>query len=116
MQKINFLLKTPNTETANGSSSMLKTQEAKPKIKQPPLYKVLLLNDDFTPMDFVVSVLMKFFAMPKEKATNIMLQVHNSGVGVCGKYTKDIAETKVDTVNEYSRENQHPLLCSIEET
>lgn len=93
----------------------LAVQEAKPKLKIPPLYKVMLLNDDFTPMDFVVQILMDFFHMPEEKATQVMLQVHTQGVGVCGIYSKDVAETKVCIVNEYSREHHHPLLCSMEE-
>ncbi len=88
---------------------------AKPKLKRPPLYKVILLNDDFTPMDFVIEVLVDFFAMSEEQATQVMLQVHLQGVGVCGTYSKDVAETKVYIVNEYSREHQHPLLCSMEE-
>lgn len=92
----------------------LALQEAKPKLQRPPLYKVILLNDDFTPMDFVIEVLMDFFAMPEELATQVMLQIHTQGVGVCGTYTKDVAETKVVIVNEYSREHQHPLLCSME--
>lgn len=87
----------------------------KPKIKQPPLYKVVLINDDYTPMDFVVMVLEKFFLMNKEQATKVMLNVHHQGVGVCGVYTKDIAETKVHQVNDYSRSNNHPLLCAMEE-
>jgi len=90
-------------------------QEAKPKLKRPPLYKVILLNDDFTPMDFVIEILMDFFAMSEQKATLIMLQIHTQGVGVCGTYSKDVAETKVCIVNEYSRAHQHPLLCSMEE-
>lgn len=90
-------------------------QEAKPKLKRPPLYKVLLLNDDYTPMDFVVHVLQKFFAMNHDKATQIMLHVHTRGVGVCGVYARDIAETKVVQVNDYARQNQHPLLCTMEE-
>lgn len=90
-------------------------EEAKPKLKQPPLYKVIILNDDFTPMDFVVEVLQKFFGMDQEKATQIMLHVHTRGVGVCGVYTRDVAETKVHQVNNYSRENQHPLLCTMDE-
>ena len=93
----------------------LVVQEAKPKLKRPPLFKVMLLNDDFTPMDFVVEILMDFFNMPEEKATQVMLQVHTQGVGVCGVYSKDVAETKVCIVNEYSREHHHPLLCSMEE-
>lgn len=93
----------------------LALQEAKPKLKKPPLYKVILLNDDFTPMDFVVEILMHFFNMSEEAATRIMLQVHTQGVGVCGVFSKDVAETKVYIVNEYSREHYHPLLCSMEE-
>jgi ATP-dependent Clp protease adaptor protein ClpS len=93
----------------------LATKEAKPKLQRPPLYKVILLNDDFTPMDFVIEILMNFFAMPEDKATQVMLQIHTQGVGVCGTFTKDVAETKVVIVNEYSREHQHPLLCAMEE-
>ena len=89
-------------------------EEVKPKLKQPPLYKVIILNDDFTPMDFVVEVLQKFFGMDREKATQIMLHVHTRGMGVCGVYTRDVAETKVHQVNDYARENQHPLLCTME--
>ncbi len=88
--------------------------ESKPKLKRPPMYKVMLLNDDYTPMDFVVEVLEKFFAMNREKATHVMLTVHVHGKAVCGIYTRDIAETKAAQVNEYSREHQHPLLCDIE--
>jgi ATP-dependent Clp protease adaptor protein ClpS len=93
----------------------LVVQEAKPKLKKPPLYKVILLNDDFTPMDFVVDVLVNFFAMSEEKATQVMLHVHTRGVGICGVFSQDVAETKVQLVNDYSREHQHPLMCSMEE-
>ena len=93
----------------------LAIQEAKPKLKKPPLYKVVLLNDDFTPMDFVVDVLVNFFAMSEEKATQVMLHVHTRGVGICGVFSQDVAETKVQLVNNYSREYQHPLMCSMEE-
>lgn len=89
--------------------------ESKPQVKKPPLYMVLLLNDDFTPMHFVVEVLIEFFNMSHEKATQVMLQVHYEGVGVCGTYTKDVAETKVFIVNDYSREHGHPLMCAMEE-
>jgi ATP-dependent Clp protease adaptor protein ClpS len=89
-------------------------QEARPRVKRPPLYQVVLLNDDFTPMEFVVHVLELFFGMARDKATRVMLQVHTQGKGVCGVYTREIAETKVALVNEYSRENQHPLLCTME--
>ncbi len=93
----------------------LEVQEAEPEVKRPPLYKVLLFNDDFTPMDFVVEVLMRLFGMSEERATQVMLHVHTRGVGVCGIYTKEIAETKVYQVNQYSREHGHPLLCTMEE-
>jgi len=89
-------------------------QEAKPRLKRPPMYKVILLNDDYTPMEFVVLVLERFFAMNRQKATEIMLHVHTRGVGVCGVYTREIAETKMQQVNEYARSNQHPLLCTME--
>ncbi len=93
----------------------LALEEARPKLRRPPLYKVFLLNDDYTPMEFVVEVLQRFFALSKEKATQIMLQVHYRGKGVCGVYTCEIAETKVNLVNDHARSNQHPLLCSMEE-
>jgi ATP-dependent Clp protease adaptor protein ClpS len=91
-------------------------QEAKPEVRVPPLYKVILLNDDYTPMEFVVYVLERFFSMSREKATQIMLHVHTRGMGVCGVYTREIAETKVSQVNDFSREQRHPLLCTMEET
>ncbi len=87
---------------------------ARPDLARPPLYSVLLLNDDYTPMDFVVDVLMRFFAMDLEKATQVMLHVHTRGRGVCGVFTREIAETKVAQVNDYARMNQHPLLCTME--
>ncbi|MCB1877177.1 MAG: ATP-dependent Clp protease adapter ClpS [Chromatiales bacterium] len=93
----------------------LALQEARPKLRRPPMYKVILLNDDYTPMEFVVQVLETFFAMNREKATQIMLHVHTRGMGVCGVFTREIAETKMHQVNEFSRSNQHPLLCTIEE-
>jgi ATP-dependent Clp protease adaptor protein ClpS len=89
-------------------------QDANPQLKKPPLFKVILLNDDYTPMDFVIEILMDFFAMSEQQATQVMLQIHTQGVGVCGTYSKDVAETKVYIVNEYSRSFQHPLLCSME--
>ncbi|THB72984.1 MAG: ATP-dependent Clp protease adapter ClpS [Gammaproteobacteria bacterium] len=90
-------------------------QEAKPKLGQPKRYKVVLLNDDYTPMDFVVHVLEYFFQMDRPQATQVMLQVHTQGKGVCGIYPRDIAETKEEQVNRYSRAEQHPLMCVIEE-
>lgn len=92
----------------------LVVQEAKPATKRPSLYKVVLMNDDYTPMEFVVHILEQFFSMNREKATQIMLHVHMQGKGLCGIFTKEIAESKVIQVNDYSRENQHPLLCSME--
>ena len=88
--------------------------KARPELKRPPLYKVILINDDYTPMEFVVEVLETFFKMNREQATQIMLTVHTQGKGVCGIYTKDIAETKSAQVNQYARDHQHPLLCEIE--
>ena len=93
----------------------LALQEAKPKLKPPPLYKVILLNDDYTPMDFVVEVLESFFQMKRVQATQVMLHVHTQGVGICGVFSRDVAETKVAMVNDYARLNQHPLLCTMEE-
>ena len=88
--------------------------EAKPKVKPPPLYKVILLNDDYTPMEFVVHILEIFFSMGRETATRIMLEVHTRGMGVCGIFTHDIARTKVVQVNHYSKEHEHPLKCTME--
>lgn len=99
----------------NNRDDGLAVEEAKPKLKRPPLYKVLVLNDDYTPMEFVVYVLEVFFGMSHDKATQIMLHVHTRGVGVCGVYTRDIAETKVAQVTRCAQENQHPLKCTMEE-
>jgi len=87
---------------------------AKPKLKRPPLYRVILLNDDYTPMEFVVHVLEHFFGMNREKATQVMLAVHTKGKGVCGIYPQDIAETKAAQVNQSARDSGHPLLCEVE--
>jgi ATP-dependent Clp protease adaptor protein ClpS len=88
----------------------------KAKVKPPPLYKVMLLNDDYTPMDFVVVVLQTVFAMSREKATQVMLQVHREGMGVCGTYTREVASAKVEQVINIARKHQHPLQCTMEET
>src|SRR3954452_11932790 len=88
----------------------------KAKVKPPPLYKVMLLNDDYTPMDFVVVVLQTVFAMSREKATQVMLQVHREGMGVCGTYTREVATAKVEQVIDIARKHQHPLQCTMEET
>ena len=89
-------------------------QEAKPQLKEPSMYQVVLLNDDYTPMDFVVELLQMFFYHSHEKATSIMYEIHNAGKGVCGIYTEDVAATKANLVNEYSQSNQHPLRCESE--
>src|ERR1700704_7128055 len=88
----------------------------KSRTKPPPMFKVLLLNDDYTPMDFVVLVLQKIFALSRERATQVMLKVHREGMGVCGIYPKDVAATKVEQVVGYARKHQHPLQCVMEET
>lgn len=94
----------------------LMVDTSRPEVAPPPQYQVLLLNDDYTPMDFVVTVLQQFFAMDLEKATQVMLHVHTRGRGVCGVYTREVAESKVAQVNEFSRMNQHPLLCTMEKS
>ena len=87
---------------------------AKPDLRPPPMYKVVLMNDDFTPMEFVVEVLLGFFALMQEQAVQVMLEVHNKGKAVAGIYTAEIAETKAAQVNDYARQHQHPLLCTLE--
>jgi len=84
------------------------------KTKKPSMYKVILLNDDFTPMEFVVHVLQRFFRMTMEQATDVMLQVHQKGVGVCGIFTFEVAETKVNQVMAFAKQNEHPLQCTLE--
>ena len=97
--------------TGIGTGVVLKT---KPKTKKPSLYKVLMLNDDYTPMEFVVHVLERFFQKSREEATRIMLHVHHRGVGICGVFTYEVAETKVTQVMDCARSNQHPLQCTME--
>lgn len=92
----------------------LMVAEPKTKTKRPPMYKVILLNDDFTPMDFVVMVLEQIFRRPHADALNVMLEVHQKGAGLAGVYTRDVAETKVDQVVEYARINEYPLQCALE--
>jgi ATP-dependent Clp protease adaptor protein ClpS len=100
--------------TRKQSETVLEAERS--KTKPPPLFKVLLLNDDYTPMDFVVVVLQKFFGMSREQATRIMLKVHKEGVGVCGVFPRDVAATKVELVTGFAREHQHPLACVMEES
>lgn len=98
----------------NGSG--LAIQESKPELKKPRMYAVVLLNDDYTPMEFVVEILEDFFYLDRQRATQVMLAVHTKGKGVCGLFTKDIAETKAVQVNQYARDNGHPLLAETEES
>jgi ATP-dependent Clp protease adaptor protein ClpS len=98
---------------ASGPSSGVATK-VRPKTKRPSLYKVLLLNDDYTPMEFVVHILEQFFNKAREEAVQIMLHVHRHGVGICGVFTYEVAETKVAQVIEFSRRHQHPLQCTME--
>jgi ATP-dependent Clp protease adaptor protein ClpS len=94
----------------------LVVEEAQPQLKKPPLYQVVLLNDDYTPMEFVVDVLERIFSLDRTRATRVMLEVHMRGKGACGVFTFEIAETKVAQVMTYARQHQHPLLCTMEET
>ena len=96
----------------SNSSSLFELEE--PKLKKPSLYRVILLNDDFTPMEFVIYVIQTFFSYDKEKATQIMLAVHTKGKGVCGIYTKEVAETKSNQINNFAKQNEHPLVSDIE--
>jgi ATP-dependent Clp protease adaptor protein ClpS len=103
----------PNQDQQDNTG--LAVEESRPKLKRPPLYRVVLINDDYTPMEFVVEVLERVFGMDRPKATRIMLEVHTRGKGICGVYTYEIAETKVAQVNGYAQQHQHPLLCTMEE-
>ncbi len=107
-------LQKDHPEERDDDSAGVAVQEAKPALQAQPMYKVVLFNDDYTPMDFVVEVLEVFFNLNRELATKVMLAVHTEGRAVCGVFTRDIAETKAMQVNQYARESQHPLLCEIE--
>ena len=104
----------PNRRDGGGRSDVGVLTRTRLATKKPAMYRVLLLNDDFTPMDFVVHVLERFFSKTREEATDIMLQVHRKGVGVCGVYTYEVAETKVNQVMDFARKNEHPLQCTLE--
>ena len=94
----------------------LAVEEAQPKVKPPPLYRVLLINDDYTPMEFVVDILESIFGMERTRATQVMLEVHTKGKGICGVFSFEIAETKVAQVMTVAKQHQHPLLCTMEES
>lgn len=102
-----------NDDNGLGTEGSVITK-SKPKTKKPSMYKVLMLNDDYTPMDFVVHVLQQFFRMAESEAMRVMLQVHQQGIGVCGVFTFEVAETKVHQVVEYARKHEHPLQCTLE--
>ena len=108
------LIKNHSDEDIDHDSGLV-VQESRPEVEEPKRYMVILVNDDFTPMEFVVEILRQFFNLDEESATRIMLNVHTKGKGVCGIFSKDIAETKVVMVNEFARENEHPLLCTMEQ-
>lgn len=104
----------PSNPLADGHD--LAVKEARPKLKRPPLFRVVLINDDFTPMEFVVEVLESVFGMERTRATRVMLEVHTKGKGICGVYSYEIAETKVAHVTAIAQQQQHPLLCTMEES
>mgnify|MGYP003574897892 FL=1 len=101
-------------DSGRGGTEVGVATKTKPKTKKPNLYKVLMLNDDYTPMEFVVHVLQRFFRMGLEDATRVMLHVHQRGVGICGTFSYEVAETKVSQVIDFAREHQHPLQCTLE--
>lgn len=104
------------SETERGHEGTgLVVEESTPRLKRPPLYQVLLINDDYTPMEFVVDILQRFFSMDRTSATRVMLEVHTKGRGICGVFTYEIAETKVAHVLEFARQHQHPLMATLEE-
>ncbi|MEM9332070.1 MAG: ATP-dependent Clp protease adapter ClpS [Pseudomonadota bacterium] len=109
-----ILMQDDDTPDQNDNAGTGLATKTKPKTKKPSLYRVLLLNDDFTPMEFVVHVLERFFSKTQEQATQIMLHVHNNGVGECGVYTYEVAETKVTQVMDFAQKHQHPLQCVME--
>ncbi len=113
----NTILNSVNNQSdkENDHESGLVVLESRPDVAEPKRYKVILNNDDFTPMEFVVQILNIFFNLDEETATRIMLNVHTKGKGVCGVFSQDIAETKVAMVNDFARENEHPLLCTMEQ-
>ncbi|WP_438383029.1 ATP-dependent Clp protease adapter ClpS [Asaia sp. BMEF1] len=104
----------PGKDGGNDESHISVVIQARPETRRPAMYKVLMLNDDYTPMEFVVHVLERFFSKSREEATNIMLNVHKKGVGICGVFTFEVAESKVTQVMDLARQNQHPLQCMIE--
>ncbi len=117
MSNLNTIINKVRSQSGeeNDPESGLVVLESRPEVAEPKRYKVILVNDDFTPMEFVVEVLSLFFNLDEETATRVMLNVHTKGKGVCGVFSQDIAETKVVMVNDFARENEHPLLCTMEQ-
>ena len=111
ISEIHLSLKSEDTHTDGDSGVAVET--TKPQLKRPPMYSVVMINDDYTPMEFVVDVLLRFFNKSPEQATQIMLTVHTKGSAICAVYTRDVAETKAALVNQYARDCQHPLMCEI---
>jgi ATP-dependent Clp protease adaptor protein ClpS len=111
---MNLITTASDSDRKDGGTGVGVATKTKPKTAKPSLYKVLLLNDDYTPMEFVVLTLQRFFRMDIEAATRVMLQVHQRGVGVCGIFTYEVAETKVSQVIDFAREHNHPLQCTME--
>ncbi len=109
------MTESPHKPTLYGAESGVVVARAKPKLKKPPLYKVLLLNDDYTPMEFVVFLLIRVFKMSQQQAEQIMLHIHTRGLGVCGVFSREIAETKVRQTMQCARQHQHPLQCTMEQ-
>ena len=104
------------TDKENTGGHELAVEESRPEVKKPPLYRVVLINDDYTPMEFVVDILESIFGMERTRATQVMLEVHTKGKGICGVYNFEIAETKVAQVMSLAKQHQHPLLCTMEES
>lgn len=110
--QISRMSQEPNESTQHDHG--LAVQEARPEIAKPPMFRVMMLNDDYTPMEFVVVVLERFFGMSREVAVRVMYHVHTDGSAVCGLFTREVAETKVNQVNNYARAHQHPLVTQME--
>lgn len=115
MNQLDAMTQDPNAPPERDDERGVVLAPARTELEPPPLYRVLLLNDDYTPMDFVVEVLQLFFGMNRERATQVMLHVHTRGQGVCGVFTREVAETKVVHVNDFARTHQHPLMCTMEQ-
>ena len=114
MLRKNYPFKLSSNDNHQDGEFSTGTLTVDPKVKKPPLYRVILLNDDYTPMEFVIYILQSFFNLNQEKATQVMLAVHQQGKGVCGIFTKEVAETKCSQVLNFAKENGHPLACDIE--